>query len=130
MSSFLVIVSHPTTRISSTDHMLEHLQAFSSEPMYYQTPESICKGVPLYTFQQEGPSVNMQLSASSMEKFAAFWKGVILLDTNNWYVYTEGNYIETTIELDTTKHISELFIANALRPLRPKTYFQMYNSGL
>uniref|UniRef100_A0A2C9KFZ7 KICSTOR complex protein SZT2 n=1 Tax=Biomphalaria glabrata TaxID=6526 RepID=A0A2C9KFZ7_BIOGL len=87
-------------RISSTDKMLEHLQSFSSEPVYYQTPESIRSGVPLFYIQPDGPSINTQLKASTPEKFAVFWKAVIQLDTNNWQKWLHSHRIGLVLEHD------------------------------
>lgn len=50
-------------RIASSDQILEHLQSFSSRPIFYHTPECIRSGVPLFYIQQEGPSINMQLES-------------------------------------------------------------------
>ncbi|XP_059140197.1 KICSTOR complex protein SZT2-like isoform X3 [Physella acuta] len=87
-------------RICSTDTMLEHLQSFSSEPVYYKTPESLLSGVPLFYMPQEGPTLNMQLKASTMERFAAFWKAVIQLDTNSWQKWLHSHRIGLVLEHD------------------------------
>ncbi|CAG5136148.1 unnamed protein product, partial [Candidula unifasciata] len=87
-------------RIASSDQILEHLQSFSSQPIFYQTPECIRSGVPLFYMQQEGPSINMQLNSSSMEEFAAFWKTVIQLDTSNWQKWLHSHRIGLVLEHD------------------------------
>ncbi|BFY99733.1 hypothetical protein BsWGS_02773 [Bradybaena similaris] len=87
-------------RIASSDQILEHLQSFSSRPIFYHTPECIRSGVPLFYIQQEGPSINMQLESSSMEEFAAFWKAVIQLDTSNWQKWLHSHRIGLVLEHD------------------------------
>ncbi|CAL1547605.1 unnamed protein product, partial [Lymnaea stagnalis] len=96
-------------RIASTDKMLEHLQSFSSEPTYYQTPESILSGVPLFYIQPEGPSINMQLKAGTMDRFAAFWKQVILLDTNNWSAQKWLHSHRICLVLEHDRHFPKCF---------------------
>ncbi|GFN80128.1 protein szt2, partial [Plakobranchus ocellatus] len=86
-------------RISATDHMLEHLQSFSSQPIFYRTPESIRSGVPLFNMQ-EGPSLNMQLQGSEIDQFAEFWEEVIQLKTSTWQKWLHSHRIGLVLEHD------------------------------
>ncbi|GFS07662.1 protein SZT2 [Elysia marginata] len=87
-------------RISSTDHILEKLQSFSSQPTYYMTPERIRSGVPLFYMQQDGPSLNMQLQGSDIDRFASFWKDVIQLKTSTWQKWLHSHRIGLVLEHD------------------------------
>ena len=48
--------------MTETDHMLVHLQSFSSNQTFYKVPESVQNGVPLFYLPQNSmnPQVNIQ----------------------------------------------------------------------
>ena len=53
-------------RISQTDYLLVHLQSFTSSSTYYNVPEIIKKGMPLFYLPSNSntPQVNQQLQSS------------------------------------------------------------------
>ena len=50
-------------RVSETDKLLLHLQSFSSNSVYYNIPEGIKNGIPLYYMPPNclNPDISMQL---------------------------------------------------------------------
>ena len=52
-------------RTTETDQLLVHLQSFAMSPIYYQVPESVKKGVPLFFLLANSttPQLNVQLSS-------------------------------------------------------------------
>ncbi|XP_025109017.1 KICSTOR complex protein SZT2-like isoform X3 [Pomacea canaliculata] len=93
---------HLLQNISQTDQLLMHLQSFDSNSAYYEVPDSIRSGVPLFVLDPVNPVLNSQLNTKepSLAQFASFWRPVLMLDTNIWQKWVHSHRIGLVLEQD------------------------------
>ncbi|ODM96718.1 Protein SZT2 [Orchesella cincta] len=88
--------------LSESDRLLVHLNSFSSNPAYYNIPETLRKGMPLF-YWAASSSATPQLHQSnelSIPQFTQFWKPVCLLDTTVWQKWMHTHRIGVILEHD------------------------------
>ncbi|XP_077980912.1 KICSTOR complex protein SZT2-like isoform X2 [Glandiceps talaboti] len=97
--------------LQQTDQMLVHLMSFAANPAYYNIPDSIKKGVPLfYLPPNSGTPVLVEYGSAKetgLSQFATYWKPIILMDINIWQKWLHTHRIGLILvhDLPLPKHL-------------------------
>lgn len=88
--------------LSESDRLLVHLNSFSANPAYYNIPESLKNGMPLFYWGSATSSAvpHLHSNEQSYPQFTHFWKPVCLLDTTVWQKWMHTHRIGVILEHD------------------------------
>lgn len=110
--------------LSESDKLLVHFNSFSTTTAFYNIPDSLRNGVPLFYISSTTSSPALQLRSAlykihtfflfqlnlrsfsivnsefAYPQFAQFWKPVCLLDTNIWQKWMHTHRIGVLLEHD------------------------------
>ncbi|XP_033096872.1 KICSTOR complex protein SZT2-like isoform X3 [Anneissia japonica] len=98
--------------VNETDQLLEHLQSFASNAIFYTVPERTKEGMPLLYMPpgSETPVLSQDLGHSKdsrSRQFADFWKRISLMDPKKWqrWFHTHRIGMVLTHDIPLPKHL-------------------------
>ncbi|XP_071952903.1 KICSTOR complex protein SZT2-like isoform X2 [Antedon mediterranea] len=98
--------------VNETDQLLEHLQSFASNAIFYTVPERTKEGMPLLYMPpgSDTPVLSQDLGHSKdsrSRQFADFWKRISLMDPKKWqrWFHTHRIGMVLTHDMPLPKHL-------------------------